>query len=138
MAPSQIAPSEFDVVSAEAFRSMMLYWYPHGAEGPPAPHPIFRGRVKSVHLYDSIAFIERGAVQGRLTHLKRGRRGGSFADHATPFALKQSHEYRRAAHELRRAVLQHAAPLPTPSPKQGGKPSPVVLYSSSRGGEAER
>jgi hypothetical protein len=131
MVPSQIAPSEFDVVSSEAFRSMMLYWYPHGAEGPPAPHPIFRGRVKSVHLYDSIAFIERGVVQARLTHLKRGRRAGSFADHATPFALKQSHEYRRAAHELRRAVLQHAAPLPTAG-RQGGKSTPAVLYSTSR------
>ena len=108
-------PSDFDVVSSEAFRSMMLYWYPHGPEGAPRPHPIFQGRVAAVHLYDSIAFLERGPLQSRLTHLKRGRRGGSFSDPSTPHFLRRAPEYRLAAHSLRAGVQLHAAALPKPN-----------------------
>ena len=123
MMPSyhELGPSEFDVVSSEAFRSMMRYWYPHLANGGGAlvpAHPIFGARVAGVHLYDSIAFIERGPPQPRLTHLKRGRRSGAFPDHSTPQALRRSAEYREAAAELRAAVQRHAAPLPA-KPKKG-------------------
>ena len=104
----ELGPSEFDVLSSEAFRSTMSYWSP----GATRRHPIFGRRVAGVHLYDSIAFIVRGAEQAPLTHVKLGKRRASFTDGASPNRLRRGPAYAEAARELKEAMRQQAAPLP--------------------------
>ena len=104
----ELGPSEFDVLSSEAFRSTMSYWSP----GAPRHHPIFGRRVAGVHLYDSIAFIDRGAEQAPLTHVKLGKRRASFTDGSLPNRLRKEPAYAEAAGELKESLRQQAAHLP--------------------------
>lgn len=104
----ELGPSEFDALSSEAFRSTMSYWSP----GATRHHPIFGRRVAGVHLYDSIAFIDRGAEQAALTHVKLGKRRASFTDGSLPNRLRKEPAYAEAAGELKESLRQLAAPLP--------------------------
>jgi hypothetical protein len=105
----ELGPSEFDALSSEAFRSTMSYWSP----GATRHHPIFGRRVAGVHLYDSIAFIDRGAEQAALTHVKLGKRRASFTDGSLPNRLRKEPAYAEAAGELKESLRQLAAPLPS-------------------------
>ena len=70
----------------------ILVYFVQDFGGGARQHPIFRDLVGAVHLYDSIAFIIRGRMYPKLTHLKRGR--NVFLDPYTPLRLKQLPEHK--------------------------------------------
>eukprot|EP00964_Phaeocystis_antarctica_P042394 scaffold24294_cov113-Phaeocystis_antarctica.AAC.1 len=86
----------------------MSYWSPSALRR----HPIFGRRVAGVHLYDSIAFIDRGAEQAPLAHAKLGKRRASFTDGSLPNRLRKEPAYADEAGELKKSLRQQAAHLP--------------------------